>query len=411
MRFTKLILTILLILLILTGCSKIATTVPAGQYDIIVYGGTSGGVIAAIQADKMQKSVLLIEPTEHLGGLTISGLGATDIGNKNAIGGLSRQFYKNIYKHYHGTETEGTQWTFEPHVAEKTYKDMLSRTQVTVLLNERLDLKDGVLKNGNRIVAVKMESNRLYKAKMFIDATYEGDLMAKAGISYTTGRESNQTYSETLNGVQTKNAIHHQFIKPVDPFTVPGDPKSGTLPGIDPAGPGNEGSADKRIQAYCFRICATNVPENSCYYDEDRNEIYILKNSKWRKATFDDVKDLIGKSIPKISFDPNADDIRGKEKLKWQNDNTSESAEIISFELKDSLDLDASMFVATVLTCGEIEIDLETGNVTMPDDMAVDDASKEFWKWVEEHFREDAKMALRLRMYQEIAGEARYGTR
>ena len=130
MSITKLIPTVLSVLLMLTGCGKMVTTAPAGQYDIIVYGGTSGGVIAAIQADKMQKSVLLIEPTEHLGGLTISGLGATDIGNKNAIGGLSRQFYKNIYKYYHGADTEDTQWTFEPHVAEKTYKDMLSQTRL-----------------------------------------------------------------------------------------------------------------------------------------------------------------------------------------------------------------------------------------------------------------------------------------
>ena len=261
----KLLATITLIILILTIAScdfKDRITVPTHSYDICVYGGTSAGVTAAVQAAKMGKSVILIEPSSHLGGLSAGGLGATDIGNKAAIGGLSRDFYTRIHAHYNPDKSPATQWTFEPHVAEKIFNDMLKEADVPVIFNERLNLKDGVVKIRNRIVYIKTESQKKYKAKMFIDATYEGDLVALAAVSYTVGREANAAYSETLNGVQTKNAIHHQFIKPVDPYITPGDPESGLLPGVNNNGPGTEGQADHRVQAYCFRLCATNVPEN-----------------------------------------------------------------------------------------------------------------------------------------------------
>ena len=253
----------------------------AAEYDVVVYGGTSGGVAAAIQASKMGKSVVLIEPGEHLGGLTSGGLGATDIGNKDAIGGLAREFYHRVWKHYQDPQawrqetsdqyakkrrapSPDTMWTFEPHVAEKIMDDWVAERKIPVLRGERLDLKNGVKKDGMRIASITMESGRTFSGRMFIDATYEGDLMAKAGVSYHVGREANSTYGETLNGVQTKRATKHQFLRPVDPYIKPGDPASGLLPGIHGGSPGEEGQGDHRVQAYNFRICMTDRRRTGC---------------------------------------------------------------------------------------------------------------------------------------------------
>ena len=262
--------------------------------DIIVYGGTSGGITAAIQAKRLGHTVILIEPTRHLGGLTTGGLGATDIGNKGAIGGMSREFYQRIKKYYQQDSAwihspkpkdngEDTQWTFEPGVATKIYHTMISEAGVSVVLGERLDLKAGVKKDGPRITEIVMESGTRFTGPMFIDATYEGDLMAKAGVSYHVGREANAVYNETLNGVQTAHATKHQFIREVDPYIIPGDPKSGVLPGIqtEPAGP--DGSGDHRLQAYNYRLTTTDVPANRvpwpkpAGYDPRRFEL-LLRN-------------------------------------------------------------------------------------------------------------------------------------
>jgi flavin-dependent dehydrogenase len=233
--------------LLLFTLAAIAPLGAADSYDIVVYGGSSGGITAAIQAARMGKTAVLIEPTKFLGGLTTGGLGATDIGNKKAIGGMSREFYANVFKYYtdpakwqhqtreeyfakkqHGnTGSEDTMWTFEPHVATEIYDAMLAsvKDKVTVVFSERLDLKKGVIKEGARISKILMESGREFSGKMFIDATYEGDLMAKAGVSYAVGREPNAQFGETINGVQKVKTIHHQFTKNVDPYVKPGDPK------------------------------------------------------------------------------------------------------------------------------------------------------------------------------------------
>ncbi len=272
--------------------ADVATKSP--PYDIVVYGGTSGGIIAAVQAAKMKKSVVLIEPSKHLGGLTSGGLGATDIGNKSAIGGLSRGFYRAVAEHYTKDDAwkwekreayrsnrqsgETEMWTFEPHVAEAIYRDMLKAAKVPIVTG-RLDLKSGVVKVGERIVSIRLESGLTFTGSMFIDATYEGDLLAKAGIDYHVGREANAKYGETLNGVQTKNATHHQFIKAVDPFVKPGDPTSGLLPLVHKDGPGEEGAEDRRVQTYNLRLCTTDVAENRrawpkpADYDEKRWEV------------------------------------------------------------------------------------------------------------------------------------------
>lgn len=257
-----------------------ATAAEATSYDVVVYGATSGGVTAAVQTARLGRTVVLVEPSKHVGGLTSGGLGATDIGNKGAIGGLSREFYRRIHQHYQkpeswtvqtpdeycklrgrGTPQEDTMWTFEPRVAEAIYREMLAEAKVPFVEGERLDLQAGVVKEGNRITAIKMESGRAFAGKMFIDATYEGDLMAKAGVSYHVGREANSVYGETINGVQL-GSKHHQFHVKVDPYVKPGDPASGVLPGIHADSPGEHGAGDKRVQAYNFRMCLTDVPEN-----------------------------------------------------------------------------------------------------------------------------------------------------
>lgn len=244
------------------------------DYDLVVYGGTSAGVIAAVQAKKMGKSVILVCPDTHLGGLSSGGLGATDIGNKHAIGGLSREFYRRLGKHYGKDEA----WTFEPHVAEMIFDQLITENEITVHRNKWLTRTpgEGVKIVNDCIASITMLSGESYRGKMFIDATYEGDLMAAAGVSYTTGREANATYDETLNGVQTLNARKtngrsHQFEAPVDPFVKPGDPASGLLPGVHAGGPGEEGAADERIQAYCFRMCLTDAPENRVPFPKPAN--------------------------------------------------------------------------------------------------------------------------------------------
>jgi hypothetical protein len=290
------------VLLLLIAGSRQAVGA-AEQFDIVVYGGTSGGITAAIQAQRMGKSVALIEPSQHLGGLTTGGLGATDIGNKQAIGGLSRDFYHRIWEFYqndsvwtrekrddynkrnkHFDPNDKTQWMFEPHVAAHVLQAMLREAKTTPIMNERLDREHGVKKDGARIVSIAMESGRTFAAKMFIDATYEGDLMAAAGVKYHVGREANSVYDETINGVQSKrNTKAHRFPKPVDPFVKPGDASSGLLWGIQVKELPPDGSGDEKVQAYCYRLCTTDVPENRrewpkpADYDESRYEL-LLRN-------------------------------------------------------------------------------------------------------------------------------------
>jgi hypothetical protein len=270
------------------------------EYDIVVYGGTSGGISAAVQAARLGKSVVLIEPGKHLGGMTTGGLGATDIGNKAAIGGIAREFYQRIKKHYDDDAAwtqekradfkggghdpkEDTAWTFEPHIATAVYGAMLHEAKIPVVLGQRLDLAKGVMKDGKRITSITMESGETYRGKVFIDATYEGDLMAKAGVSYHVGREANATYDETLNGVEVRHSTKHQFVKKVDPFVKPGDPSSGLLPRVHAGPPGTDGEGDQRVQAYNFRLCATDRAENRRPwpkpdgYDERQYEL-LLRN-------------------------------------------------------------------------------------------------------------------------------------
>ncbi len=213
---------------LITVCFLILTILPDSvrsqtrSYDIVIYGGTSAGIAAAIQSSRMGKSVVLIEPSNHLGGLTTGGLGATDIGNKQAIGGISREFYQNIKKHYDNPENwllqtreeyfadksgrsqegEDAMWTFEPSAAKKVYQEMLEKEDIDLIMDQRLDRSKGVESENNRIKRIAMENGEMFEGKIFMDATYEGDLLAAAGVTYTIGREDNRAYGETLNGVQ-----------------------------------------------------------------------------------------------------------------------------------------------------------------------------------------------------------------
>lgn len=235
------------------------TPQPSIQTDICVYGGTSAGVIAAYAAIKLHHTVILIEPGHRLGGLSSGGLGYTDIGNKYVVTGLAHDFYRRIGRHYQKFE----QWTFEPHVADSLFRDYTKRAKIIVLYGERLHT---VKKTGSTITSITLERSsdsqpdREITAKEYIDCSYEGDLMAKAAVSYTTGREANTVYNETVDGVQLKDK--HQFPDNIDPYIIPGHPESGLLWGISPDSLQPDGAGDKKIQSYNFRLCLTNNPAN-----------------------------------------------------------------------------------------------------------------------------------------------------
>jgi len=221
--------------------------------DICVFGATSGGVAAALQAARLGRSVAVVESSAHAGGISASGLGWTDFGNQATIGGIAREFYRAAGRHYGRDEA----WQLEPRVAEQIFDRWISETGAPVHYREYLA---GVRMDGGRIVSLHLESGLTIRAGMFIDASYEGDLLAAAGVSFTVGREGNAQYGETLNGMQVHDK--HQFAYPVDPYRRPGVPASGLLPGIDPAKDYIPGAGDGRIQAYNFRMCLTDVPDN-----------------------------------------------------------------------------------------------------------------------------------------------------
>lgn len=276
-----------LILLVLPGlllAGKIHAAFGAGEYDVVVYGSTAAGVTASVQAARMGKRVVLISPAPNVGGMTSSGLGLADTGRTATISGISDEFFARIYRHYRepaawrqvkrdefvawmpthwgvdGRRTEQLkrQYIFEPHAAEMVFLALLAEAGVEVVRRERLDLQRGVRKDGTRITALIMESGREFAGRVFIDATYEGDVMARSGVSYMLGRESNREYGETLNGKYPKPSMRIA----IDPYVIPGNPESGLLPPIIPQQPGAPGDADGLVQSYNFRICLTDAVDN-----------------------------------------------------------------------------------------------------------------------------------------------------
>ena len=279
--------------------------------DVIIYGGTSAAVTSAVQVARMGRSVIIVSPDKHPGGLSSSGLGFTDTGNKEVIGGLAREFYQLIYQHYqkpeswtwqkqseYGNRGQGnpaidgekrTMWIFEPHVAEAAFRKMITDNRITLFSDEWLDRKKGVITKNGEIKSIRTLTGKTFRGKVFIDATYEGDLMASAGVSYTVGREANSVYNETWNGVQ-KGVFHHghYFKDNIDPYKIPGDPSSGLLPRISSEKPGENGTGDSKIQAYCFRLCLTQNPENKVPitkpegYDSTQYELLVrLSATRW----------------------------------------------------------------------------------------------------------------------------------
>lgn len=258
--------------LLLAGCSRSRT------YDVCVYGSTSAGVVAAYSAAQCGKSVVLIEPTEHVGGMTTGGLGFTDIGNKQVIKGVAKEFYRKVGRHYGRLE----QWIFEPSVADSIMRSYLQHENITVLTGRRIVSAD---KAGTRITSIVVEtsaephSTMTVGADYFIDCSYEGDLMARAGVSYVVGRESNDTYGETYNGVELMTG--HQFPDGIDPYRVEGDPSSGLLWGISDAEVAPDGTGDEMVQAYNYRICLTSDLDNMIPitrpegYDSTRYELLL----------------------------------------------------------------------------------------------------------------------------------------
>ncbi|NNE75929.1 MAG: FAD-dependent oxidoreductase [Pricia sp.] len=289
--------------------------------DIIIYGGTSAAIIAAVEAKQSGKSVHVVSPDKHLGGLTSGGLGWTDTGDKSVIGGLSREFYHRVFMHYnseeawnwqpkenYGNKGQGTiamdgenrtMWIFEPHVAEGIFEDFVEEYKIQVDRDEWLDRKNGVVIENGKIISITTLSGKTYSGKMFLDATYEGDLMATAGVSYHVGREASSVYGEEWNGVQT-GVLHHKhwFLSDISPYVVPGEPSSGVLPRISVEPPGKKHSGDDKIQAYCFRTCMTNheanrlpfpKPEN---YDPMQYELLARSLATGRKDFFEKFDDI-----------------------------------------------------------------------------------------------------------------------
>lgn len=259
--------------------------------DVVVYGDASGGVTAAVQAARMNKSVILVSQYGHLGGLTSSGLGWSDIGNDAILGGLSRDFYHAVYLHYQKDESwnlqkpdvfpEIAQGTlafnpknelasvFEPKIAEGVFDKMAKEAGVKIIKG-RLDLKKGAVMDGKRITKILLENGNAIEGKMFIDASYEGDLLPLAGVSFTIGREANAKYGETGNGI-TGAAKKNQLPKGIDPFRVKGDANSGLLAGVNPDMGGKVGDGDDKLQAYCYRMVLTDVPENRITIEKPKN--------------------------------------------------------------------------------------------------------------------------------------------
>ncbi|GAA4488780.1 hypothetical protein GCM10023191_018580 [Actinoallomurus oryzae] len=236
--------------------------------DVLVYGATGAGVIAAVAAAETGATVRLVEPGRHVGGMVSGGLSWTDVGTLDAIGGLTRRFYELVAKHYDiGLfDVPGP----EPHVAEHLLTSMLADAGVDVVLGERLT---GAEMDGDRIRAVRTTAGR-HPAGVFVDAGYEGDLLAAAGVPYRVGRESRALYGETWAGRQPAyRPSRHNFSVILSPFEEEG----GLLPFIRPPELDRQGwpaellgEGDGGLQAYGFRLCMTDRPANGRPLEEPK---------------------------------------------------------------------------------------------------------------------------------------------
>ena len=336
----KQILFTILLLTIIFSCGHKQKNDNSFSADIIIYGGTSAAITAAVGAAQSGKTVIVVSPDKHFGGLTSGGLGYTDTGNKSVIGGLSREFYHRVWLHYNdssawiwqkhnefGNKGQGTvamdgenrtMWIFEPHVAEKVFEDLAAENNITVYRDEWLNRESGLVKKDDKIVSFNTLSGKTFSGKIFIDATYEGDLMALSEVKYHVGRESAGTYNEQYNGVQT-GVLHHNhwFWSKISPYKIPGDPSSGLLYGISPDHPGEYGSGDNKIQAYCFRLCMTNHDENRIpfpkpeNYDSTKYELLLRSLQTGRKDFFEKFDEIPNRKTDTNNHGPFSSDFIG----------------------------------------------------------------------------------------------------
>ncbi len=313
--------------LAIISCSLRANETVAVSSSIVIYGGTSSAVVAAVKAKQLGHDVVLVSPDKHLGGLTSGGLGWTDTGDKSVIGGLAREFYHRVWQHYdsekawvwqtkesYGNKGQGnaaidgvqrTMWIFEPHVAEAIFDNWVAELEIPVYREAYLNRESGVKRSAERITSIETLDGKVFTGDIFIDATYEGDLMAAAGVGFHVGRESQSQYGEKWNGIQT-GVLHHghhfgMFKQGISPYLVPGDPSSGLLPRISDQPPGEFGSSDHRVQAYCYRMCMTTNPKNRIEFKKPENydpkQYELMRrvlNANWREglAKFDPIPNL-----------------------------------------------------------------------------------------------------------------------
>jgi hypothetical protein len=326
MKHNYSILTVLVLAMLSAGCgNNPAKKAPDHAADVIIYGGTPAAITAAVEVIKSGKTAIVVSPDKHLGGMSSSGLGYTDTGDKSVIGGLAREFYQRIYNYYQKDETwkwekkeeygnvgQGTpaidgnlktMWIFEPHIAENVFEDFVREYKIPVFRNEWLNRETGVILENGKIKSITTLSGITFEGRIFVDATYEGDLMAASGVHYVTGRESDNTYHETWNGIQ-KEVFHHRHnfddLK-ISPYKIAGDPASGILWGISKDDPGKNGEGDTRLQAYCFRMCLTGNEKNRIPfqrpedYDSSKYELLVrVYQSGWRETfeKFDPIPNL-----------------------------------------------------------------------------------------------------------------------
>ncbi len=258
----------------------------AVSVDLVVYGGTAAGVMAAVQAKRMGRTVALVAPEQHVGGIAVDGLGSNDVNNHwfrndRAVGGLAAEYYLRIGRKY---GQNAPVYRYESHVAEAVFGDLLQEAGVTVYRRQRLrePLPSSVeWKPGTRVLqAIRTETGERFEGRIFLDATIEGDLLAAAGVETTVGREANAKYGETKNGIRAETT-HAQFSVRVDPYRIPGDPKSGVIYTIQDEPLDEPGAGDKNLQAFCFRLCLTRDPANRlpiakpANFDRRQYEIYF----------------------------------------------------------------------------------------------------------------------------------------
>ncbi len=283
--------------------------------DILVYGATSGGVLAAVQAARMGTNVTLLARHRSIGGASSNGLGFADVGWWRTIGGLAYEFFHRLWLYYRnpavwrwqsrdsykGVHGQGplamddqlqAMWCFEPHAAEYVFRAMLKEAAVRVVHGQLDRSAGGVNRTGPTIHSIRTTRGDIFRAGIFIDATYEGDLMAAAGVRYVTGREANNVYDETIDGIERRLAIGNQLPQGIDPWKIPGNRKSGLLPGVFPSIDGPDGSGDKKIQAYAYRMCLTDVAANRVAiekpdgYDPDHYELLFRSISRGVRRFF-----------------------------------------------------------------------------------------------------------------------------